>query len=240
MKLFQAGLFSISLLAFFGTGWAQEDSPTATATPFSTPLVLKPHVKLSDGDHRVLPRAPKKGPTGKAINVDTDDHIPRGSLMDKLADSAALTLIDGFNKLDTKSQQANWHEINGTLYCHFRDGDNDWYGWRTGPEFHWVLSRGGLFWFHDRFADRWLYYDQGTWWWQVEDKQNPIQVLLEDNHYYACDGKGVLGSNLGTTGQEEVVTKPIVKETPVSSKDENPAEHSGMGGMSPGMGMKSY
>jgi hypothetical protein len=41
-------------------------------------------------------------------------------------------------------------------------------------------------------------------------------------------------------GTEEVITKPIIKDTPVSSKDENPAEHSGMGGMGSGMGMKSY
>jgi hypothetical protein len=234
---FQFCVISAVFLSTYSFVLAQEDQPTPT--PLPQPLVLKAQVKLKDSDHRHLPRSPKTGPAGKTIRVDVDDHCPRGALMEKLADQAAVTLIDGFNQTETKSEQATWHSLNGADYCHYRDGENNWYGWRTGPDFHWVLSHGDLFWYHDRFADRWLYFDRGNWWWQGEDKTNPIQVYLEDNHYYACDAKGVLGANLGTTGTEEVVTKPIVKETPVSSKDEdNPASgHSGMGGMgSGGMG----
>ncbi len=229
-------VLAVLFITSFSACLAQEEQPTATPTPMPQPLILKAQVKLNDSDHHHLPRAPKIGPNGKAIRVDVDDHISRGPFVEKLADPAAVTLIDGFNQTETKSEQTTWHSVNGLDYCHYRDGDNNWYGWRTGSDFHWVLFHGGLFWYHDRFADRWLYFDRGTWWWQGEDKTNPIQVYLEDNHYYTCDAKGVLGANLGTTGTEEVVTKPVVKETPMSSKDENPAEHSGMGGGAGGMG----
>lgn len=240
MSIFRLGLFLFTLIALVSMSWAQdEDTPTPTATPLPTPVAVSLGAKLNDGDHRLLPRAPKIGPTGKVIRVDVDDHIYRGAYLDKLADPTSFALIDGFNKSETKSQQDNWHEIQGSSFCHLREGDNDWYGFRTGPDFHWVLSHGGRIWFHDRFADRWLFYDQGNWWWQGNDKKNPVQVFLKDNHYYACDAHGVLGNNLGTMGTEEVITKPIVKDTPVSAKDENPA-NAGMGGMGSGMGMKSY
>jgi hypothetical protein len=243
MKSIQCLALIFLCSAFLSPCLAQDDAPTATATPLSQPLTLKALVKLNDSDHRHVPHAPKIGPTGKAISVDVDDHIPRGASLDNLSSAEAVSLIDGFNQTDTKSEQALWHAIGAVNYCHYRDGDNQWYGWRTGPDFHWVLFRGELPWYHDRFADRWLYYDRGNWWWQGDDKKNPVQVYLEDNHYYACNANGVVGDNLGTTGTEEVVTKPIVKETPTSPKDdENPASQMGMGGAggTSGMGMKSY
>jgi len=230
-------LLTFCFLALFMPCLAQDDLPTNTPTPLPQPLMLKAMVKLKDSDHRHVPRAPKTGPEGKVYRVDVDDHITRGLFPDNLSSPEAVSLIQGFNQTETKSEQYHWHVFEGKDYCHYRDGDNDWYGWRTGPDFHWVLIRGGLIWYHDRVADRWLYYDRGCWWWQGEDKKNPIEVYLDDNHYYACDSNGILGTNLGNTGTEEVVTKPIVKETP-TSKDDNPAGGSamGMGGAGGGMG----
>gem|GEM_PF-1847093 len=241
MKSKILNLFALLLLYPLSACLAQDDAPTATPTPLPAPLTLKSQVKLNDSDHRHFPRAPKTGPEGKVLRVDVDDHIARGLFVDNLTSPEAVSLIQGYNQGETKSDQYSWHTLNAKDYCHFHNGDSDWYGWRTGPDFHWVYSHSGLVWTHDHFADRWLYYDRGCWWWQGEDKAHPIQVYLEDGHYYACDATGVLGANLGTTGAEEVVTKPIVKETPSTPRDEdNPAAHAGMGGTGLGGGMKSY
>jgi len=118
-------------------------------------------------------------------------------------------------------------------YCHFRDGSgNHWYGWPSGGNFLWAFFKAGHFWWHDTYAERWLYFDRGYWRWQ-EPKKDQFQIYLENGHYYACDVNGVLGEDLFTLGTEEVVTQPVTKETPSTrnkEEDISPAS-GGMGGV---------
>ena len=210
-------------------------SPTETPT-LPKPIVLKGSDRMNDSENHSIPPPPKKGVDGNPLQVKNSDQIPRGEALNNLTDPSILSQIPDFNKSEIKSKTYHWHPLKGMDYFHYRDGSsNDWYGWNSGVGFLWVLYRAGNFWWHDTYAERWLYCDRGFWWWQGY-KKNQFQVYLEDGHYHAIDANGILGDDLFTTGTEEEVTQPVVKETvvPLNKKEKeegDPRNGSGQGGL---------
>ena len=210
-------------------------SPTETPA-LPKPIVLKGSDKLNDSENHSIPSPPKKSADGNPLQVKNSDQIPRGEALNNLTDSSFLSQIPGFNKSEDKSKTYYWHPLNGVNYCHFRDGSgNHWYGWQANGKFQWAFFRAGHFWWHDAYAERWLYFDRDYWWWQGSNK-NQFQIYQEDGHYHAIDTNGTLGDDLFTTGIEEEVTQPVVKETvvPLNKKEKeegDPRNGSGQGGL---------
>jgi hypothetical protein len=189
------------------------------------PVLLKDSEKMGDSEIHPLPLPPGKNADGTPLHVADSVQIPRGVAIDHLADPSLFPQIAVFNKSEDKSRDYYWHSLAGVDYCHYRGGSGShWYGWPSNGNFLWVLYHAGHFWWHDTYAERWLYFDRGCWRWQGP-KKNQFQVYLEDGHYHACDAKGVLGEDLFTLGTEEELTQPVVKETviPLSKqKEDNP------------------
>ena len=197
-----------------GSAWVfpLDLSPAGSATP-SVPPPLAPAAKerMKDSSWHPFPRPPRKYFDGTALGLSNDeDRVPQGSALRDLTDAPTLRQIPLVNKSDGPSGRYDWHPFKGWNYCHFREGDRNWYGWRTGGTFHWMLWWAGRFWWHDLYSQRWLYFDRGYWWWQGPHP-NQFQVFLDDGHYHSCDTAGVLLDDLMRTGTEEVETGPVPK-----------------------------
>jgi hypothetical protein len=242
-NIFGFGLFLLLSGGFHGLLLAGEPStpeetpvatpaPSLTGTPtVPTPILLKDSDKLSDSDIHPIPPPPGKSADGAPLRLQSGGEIPRGEAINNLADPSFLSQIAGFNKSEDKSKAYYWHSWGGVDYSHYRSGSgNHWYGWGSGGDFLWALYHAGHFWWHDAYAGRWLYFDRGYWRWQGP-KKNQFQVYLENGHYYACDANGNLGDDLFTTGTEEDVTEPVVKETVVPLNKQDDEKTQGQGGL---------
>ncbi len=212
-------------------------TPTVTLTPgVPKPLVFQSKDRLWDSTHFSLPHPPRKSADGAALDLaNEEENAPQGPALLNLTGSVVFAQIPEVNKADNHSGQYVWHVLQDFSYCHHPDGNRNWYGWNTDGTFHWVLWWSGRFWWYDSYAERWLYFDQGYWWWQSLKNPNEIQVYMQDGHYHACDANGVLGDDLMKTGQEETVTEPVVRTTPLPTPPMNPTGSSG-GMMGGGMG----
>jgi hypothetical protein len=198
-------------------------------------MALTPQNKVQDTSRFSRPKPPTKYIDGEVVNLTNDEEsMPTGVVMLNLSDNTALEQIPEVNKADKHGNQYYWHPFKGWNYVHYRDGDRQWYGWRTGETFHWILWQDEHFWWYDTYAERWLYYDRGYWWWQNLKTPNTIQVRLDDGHYHEVDANGVLGEDLMATGTIELVTgTPVPKTTPTAGKRHGGGHHGGGGG---GMG----
>jgi hypothetical protein len=196
--------------------FAQYGLPESTATPaVPKPLVLSVQEKIPDNTHFRLPKPPKKYNDGTSLKlVDDETSTPLGAPMLNLGEPAALQQVPAINNKDGQLNKYYWHPYNAWNYCHFHEGDRNWYGWRMGDTFHWVLWWSGRFWWHDPYAERWLYFNRGYWWWQSPGKPCTFQVYLLDGHYHVCDANGVLTDDLLKPGKEEDVTQPVPKPSP--------------------------
>jgi hypothetical protein len=215
-----------------------DENPQPSSTPTITegsavpiPVFLKDSEKIHDSENHSIPPSPQKNADGQPLQAQSSGRLPMGNALNNLSDSSVIPQIMAFNQAEDKSRAYYWHSLKDMDYCHFRSGSgNQWYGWQSGVDFLWALYRAGHFWWHDAYAGRWLYFDRGYWRWQGP-KKNQFQVYLENGHYYACDTKGTLGDDLFTTGTEEEVTQPVVKETviPLSKqKEDNPSPQGSM------------
>ncbi len=220
MKRYWAAVFALLCIGIdIPIVLGQDLAPTPTeATTVPKPLVLKSREKMRDSESHRFPKPPKTNPDGTPWKEVNDDKAFWGPALTNLIDPTFFQGIEDFNKNEKKSGNYYWHKFQAWDYCHYRDGSgNQWYGWRTGSLFHWVLLAYGRFWWHDTFAERWLFFDKGYWWWQSGSKNSEIQVYLEDGHYHACNAEGVLGEDLMETGKQEVATKPVEKEVTPSA-----------------------
>ncbi len=195
---------------------ALDNPPEPGKTPtVAMPVTISSQEIIQDGNRYRLPRPPGKYNDGTDLKLTNEvNEAPRGEPMRILAQPSVAQEVPSTNKKDRDSGKYHWHPYEAWNYCHYHEGDRQWYGWRTGETFHWVLWKSGRFWWHDSYAERWLYFDRGYWWWQGSKKPVEIQVYLEDRHYHACDANGVLGDDLLETGTEEVVGEPVAKTTP--------------------------
>jgi hypothetical protein len=204
------------VLGTSGAVLASDLLPAMTPTPaVPKPLVLSGQDKIADNTHYKLPKPPKKYNDGTPLKLINDEEsAPLGAVMRNLGDPAAVQQVPSINQKDSHSNKYYWHPYNAWNYCHYRDGDRNWYGWRMGETFHWVLWKEGRFWWHDPTSERWIYFDRGYWWWQDSKTPRTFQVYLDDGHYHVSDSNGVLGDDLMKTGTEEVVTEPVAKPSP--------------------------
>lgn len=211
--------------------------PTETPVPsVPKPLILPLKERIKDSTRYSLPKPPHKYPNGTIMDLTNDEeNSPQGPAVRNLNDSQVLPQIPQVNKEDNHGGKYYWHPFQGWNYVHYRDGDRQWYGWRTGETFHWILWRDGRFWWYDHYAERWLYFDRGYWWWQGPKAANQIQVFMEDGHFHVCDTNGVLGDDLMQTGTEEAVTDPVAKPSPNPTPGaKHGGRHGGHGGMGGG------
>ncbi len=220
---------------------SEVSTPTAIETPSSNiplsitqvpgPIVLGDLEKMHDSENHSIPSPPGKNVDGKPLQLENSAQLPLGEALNSLADPSFLPQIESFNKSENKSKIYYWHSLKGMDYVHFRSGTGvQWYGWSSGGDFYWTLYLGKHFWWHDVYAERWLYFDRGYWRWQGL-KKNQFQVYLENGHYYDCSANGTLGEDLFTTGTEEDVTEPVVKETFVPLNKQDDKTTSGQGGL---------
>jgi hypothetical protein len=221
-----------------GTAFAFDLIPTETATPsMPKPLALTTQEKIRDSIQYPLPRPPHKV-DGSAMDLTNEEDMPpQDAALRDLTDNQALQQIPEVNKSDKNSGKYYWHPFKGWNYCHYREGDRQWYGWHTGGAFHWILWRSGHFWWRDNYAQRWLYFDRGYWWWQEPKVSNQFQVFLEDGHYHSCDANGVLADDLMRAGTEEVETAPVAKPSVTTTPGAKHSGHHGghhMSGGTPG------
>ena len=100
--------------------------------------------------HWKCPAAPTRNIDGTRLYLSNDEtHPPQGEPINNLLDPDVykdiLILIDK----EHASGKYLWHELITWNYCHYRTGTRNWFGWRTGDDFHWVLWKSGRFWWHD-------------------------------------------------------------------------------------------
>ena len=218
--------------------YALDSPPEKVETPtIAKPVTLSAKEKIEDKANYRLPRPPGKYIDGTKLALANEEkEAPQGPPMRILGQSSVIQQIPSTNKEDRASRKYYWHPYESWNYCHYREGDRHWYGWRTGETFHWVLWKAGHFWWHDAYAERWLYFDRGYWWWQNPKKVSEFQVYLEDGHFHACDANGVLGDDFLETGTEEIVTEPVEKSSPEKTPGEKGKGRHG-GGHHGGSGM---
>lgn len=229
--------FLVGLAMAFGMVqpvFAQDSTPTETPTPaLSKPVSLSAKERLSDSRRYGLPAPPAQLNDGTPVTLENDvDDAPSSQAMAGLVDPSSLDPMASANKDETTSGKYYWHSFKAGNYCHVKKDGQDWYGWRTGDGFEWALWWGGRFWWHDNYAERSLYFNDGSWWWQSPKKAGNYQVFLPDGHYHVCSAQGVVGDDLMRTGTEEVETQPVEKETPSADRKESGGVDNG----GPGMG----
>lgn len=153
---------------------------------------------MSDGLNWKAPRAPKRYFDGSPITFRNDlDHCPQGQPIQNLMDPDVYADIEILNRKEKTEGGYTWHRLYAWNYCHFHGAGRNWYGWRTGDEFHWVLWKGGRYWWRDTKAKRWLSFFKGYWWWQSGVSSPVFQVLWTDGNYHACGADGTLKDFLG-------------------------------------------
>ena len=230
-------IFTLLMLLGFGSAaYALDNAPEPTQTPtVAMPITLSSQEIIQDGNRYRLPRSPAKYNDGTDLKLANEvNEAPRDAPMSILAQPTVVKEVSSSNQGDHDSGKYYWHTYETLNYCHYHESDRNWYGWRDGKTFHWVLWKSGHFWWFDSYAERWLYFEKSFWWWQGSKKPLEIQVYLEDKHYHACDANGVLGDDLFETGTEEVVGEPVAKTTPY------PTPVGKLGDLNSGSGMGGF
>ena len=77
-----------------------------------------------------------------------------------------------------------WHESGGRRYSHFFDGRVHWYGYPFASGFFWLRPYGGLWWTWDARFSRWVYWNDGFWWWLGP---GGVQYVYIRDDYYPYD-----------------------------------------------------
>lgn len=67
--------------------------------------------------------------------------------------------------VETVPRRHYWHSWGGRRYSHYYDGRVHWYGYPFGAGFFWMRPWGGLWWAWDANFSRWVYWNDGFWWW---------------------------------------------------------------------------
>lgn len=185
----------LTMLTVFHTAFGQERSPEQAMTPtVPKPVVLSSRDKIRDSARYPLPDVPPQYADGKPLTAQNDwQSVPEGPAMADLTDPSALRQIPVIDRREKKPGKYYWHPYKGWFFCHVLQSGRQWYGWRTGGTFHWILWHSGRFWWRDTVADRWIFFDRGYWCWQGQRKPVNFQVLLQDGHYHVCNVQGVLG-----------------------------------------------
>jgi hypothetical protein len=168
-------------------------TPDIKQVQIAYPIAIAPQDLMDGQTHSKCPPAPTQYIDGTKLYLTNDEtHPPQGEPIDNLLVPEVYKDILILIKKEKAMGKHLWHELITWNYCHYRAGKRNWFGWRMGEDFHWVLWKGGRFWWHDPVGKRWLSYYKGYWWWQSAGPKPSFQVLWTDGKYYTCDDKGIL------------------------------------------------
>ena len=203
------------------------EGQTSAKTPVKkipSPLFLKPTDKVPPADS-TSPSIPQKGPDGKPLEMTGSITAPSDDIMAKFSDPDLLESLRAADKKETRFNKIYWHLDDGWDYCHLRDAEgNHWFGWSDGGYFHWVLLKGKHYWWHDDFAECWLYYG-GRYWCRAENQTpDQLQVLI-NGEYYLCQRDGTILKDMGQNGKGS-----IISNVGVSQGGSHHRNHAGHGG----------
>ena len=140
----------------------------------------------TDRSHSAI-RFPVKGPDNQVLSAKqvTSRHLNDGlvrQLIARVSGGDGLGRIQADAARETRTNQFYWHKDDGFNYCHFIDASGyNWYGWYQDDQFFWTRSYAGRWWSYDSDSNRWVFWDDGFWWWQ-----DPYH--LGDLYCYTPDG----------------------------------------------------
>jgi hypothetical protein len=106
---------------------------------------------------------------------------PMRAHMSLVARPESMHLFAGREGMEHDRNHYYWHDEGGYRYCHYYDPYGyHWYGWYIGDSCLWVRFYGDRWWNYDRDYDRWMYWNDGRWWWQ---DPGGVVYLYNDGEY---------------------------------------------------------
>jgi len=126
---------------------------------------------VSDRAHSVI-RLPQTGMgnqplTQHAVVMAHFSASPLRAHMSLVARPQSMAMFAQRQGMEMGVNQYYWHDEGGYRYCHYYDPYGfHWYGWYIGDSCLWVRFYGDRWWNYDQDFDRWMYWNDGRWWWQ--------------------------------------------------------------------------
>jgi hypothetical protein len=149
------------------------------------PITDHAHLMVSDRAHSVI-HLPEHGPGDMHLNqhVVVMAHFnasPMRAHMSLVARPESMHRFSEREGMEHERDHYYWHDEGGYRYCHYYDpyGYN-WYGWYVGDSCLWVRFFSDRWWNYDRAYDRWMYWNDGRWWWQ---DPSGVVYLYNDGEY---------------------------------------------------------
>ncbi|HTB34104.1 MAG TPA: hypothetical protein VK842_04530 [bacterium] len=149
------------------------------------PITDHAHLMVSDRAHSVI-HLPEHGPGDMHLNqhVVVMAHFnasPMRAHMSLVARPESMHRFSEREGMEHERDHYYWHDEGGYRYCHYYDpyGYN-WYGWYVGDSCLWVRFYADRWWNYDRDYDRWMYWNDGRWWWQ---DPSGVVYLYNDGEY---------------------------------------------------------
>jgi hypothetical protein len=145
------------------------------------------HLLVADRAHSVI-RIPDHGPGGLSLNQHAvvmaqwnGSHFQ--AHMSLVARPQSMAMFQARQGSEMERDHYYWHDEGGYRYCHYYDPFGyHWYGWYVGDSCLWVRFYGDRWWNYDRDYDRWMYWNDGRWWWQ---DPSGVVYLYNDGEYIA-------------------------------------------------------
>jgi hypothetical protein len=129
------------------------------------------HLMVSDRAHSVI-HIPENGPGNMHLSQHavvmahwSGSHFQ--AHMSLVARPQSMAMFQARQGGEMERDHYYWHDEGGYRYCHYYDPYGfHWYGWYVGDSCLWVRFYGDRWWNYDRDYDRWMYWNDGRWWWQ--------------------------------------------------------------------------
>ncbi|MDE2490172.1 MAG: hypothetical protein KGM24_04950 [Elusimicrobia bacterium] len=94
------------------------------------------------------------------------------------------------NGWDRGDHGYDWHRWNGMDVCHhYDDWGFHWWGFYVGGSYFWTRWYGDHYWWYDPYWHRWVYLQDGRWWWQDAGAE---YVLIDGRYYRYGDANGTI------------------------------------------------
>lgn len=176
-------------------------------------LAERSQIVHSDRRHSATPQ-PALGPDGAPMAL--PPVLPRGAGVQAVREQLAAVSGEGWrahiqelNRTEARPGRAHWHADGGAEFCHSVDAaGSQWYGWRVGGGIFWTRSFKGRWWWYDRDAGRWDFYDQGFWWWQDPHHVADLYCYDEGGYIPADPGEDAVAVTQPSTGGARSVRSP--------------------------------
>jgi len=153
----------------------------------STPHAItdRSHLMVSDRAHSQI-HLPEHGPgnmhlSQHAVVMAHFSASPMRAHMSLVARPESMHRFEEREGMEHERNHYYWHDEGGYRYCHYYDPYGyHWYGWYVGDSCLWVRFYSDHWWNYDRDYDRWMYWNDGRWWWQ---DPSGVVYLYNDGEY---------------------------------------------------------